>query len=103
MRALAQQLRAAETPTKALTRQFNQARRVAALMKHAHDQQAAQLHALRTHLNAAGIATADLGAHERRLRRTGPQAAHASDECGTDTGALDARRRHERQSRSPRM
>lgn len=68
MRALAQQLRAAETPTKALTRQFNQARRVAALMKHAHEQQAAQLHALRTRLNAAGIATADLGAHERRLR-----------------------------------
>lgn len=66
--ALAKQLAATNAPTKKLTNEFKEAIRVAGLMASKRKQEVQQLQALRSRLASAGIATAQLGNHERRLR-----------------------------------
>nr|WP_269450683.1 phage tail tape measure protein [Stenotrophomonas sp. MMGLT7] len=80
VRELAQQLAAAETPSKKLTNQFRDAQRVAGLMKDKHQQQAQQLQVLRNRMAEAGISTANLGTHERRLRGEVTQANAAIEQ-----------------------
>ncbi|AXB75459.1 phage tail tape measure protein [Novosphingobium sp. P6W] len=55
-------------PTKAMQREFAQARREAERLTNEHRQQSTRLQELRTRLSAAGISTRDLVNGERRLR-----------------------------------
>lgn len=68
VRTLAQQLKATDAPSQKLTADFERAVRVARELKVAHGQQEAALQRVRTRLEAAGVSTRDLVAHERRLR-----------------------------------
>lgn len=65
---LARQMNAAGVPTRAMTREFAQARREAAQLRTTHEQQQQQLQQLRTRLSGAGIDTRQLAQHERDLR-----------------------------------
>jgi TP901 family phage tail tape measure protein len=65
---LARQIGAAGAPTRAMSREFAQARREATQLRNAHDQQQQQLQQLRTRLSGAGIDTRQLAQHERDLR-----------------------------------
>ena len=65
---LARQMNAAGAPTRAMAREFAQARREAAQLRATHDQQQQQLQQLRTRLSGAGIDTRQLAQHERDLR-----------------------------------
>ncbi|HDS1091617.1 TPA: phage tail tape measure protein [Stenotrophomonas maltophilia] len=68
VRGLAAAVAAATQPSRALTKQFKDATRVAGLMKDKQQQQAAELQRLRSGLDRAGISTRNLGNDERRLR-----------------------------------
>ncbi|HYG07410.1 MAG TPA: phage tail tape measure protein [Stenotrophomonas sp.] len=68
VRTLAQQIKATDAPTQKLTADFDRAVRVARELKVAHSQQEAALQRVHSRLEAAGIGTRDLVAHERRLR-----------------------------------
>ncbi|AZK85845.1 phage tail tape measure protein [Xanthomonas oryzae] len=68
VRTLAQQMKAAGTPTAAMTAEFERAVRSARELKTAHGMQEAGLQRLRGRLETAGISTRELGTHERRLR-----------------------------------
>lgn len=65
---LAQRLRAAGPPTKAMQREFNQAVQAGQRLKELHRQQSVNLQGLRDRLYAAGISTKTLAAGERQLR-----------------------------------
>jgi TP901 family phage tail tape measure protein len=65
---LAARMRAAVAPSRALTKEFKDATRVAGLMKSKQQQQAAELQRLRSGLMRAGISTRDLSNGERKLR-----------------------------------
>lgn len=65
---LAARMKSAAGPSRALTKEFKDATRVAGLMKAKQGQQAAELQRLRDGLKRAGISTRDLSAGERRLR-----------------------------------
>ena len=69
-RAIAQ----TENPTRKMRAEFNRAKKEAAELSVTHQRQHGELQALRTRLNAAGIATRDLASHERRLRTEAAQA-----------------------------
>lgn len=77
VRALAQQIGAAGTPTKALNREYQAAIREAGRLKNQHQTQSQALQALRTRLREAGIDTRNLGQHERDLRTRTAQASQA--------------------------
>ena len=77
--ALAREMAATTTPTKALKREFDQAKRAAAQLTATHEQQQGQLQQLRTRLSGAGIETRNLAQHERTLR-TNIQATTAAME-----------------------
>lgn len=66
--ALARQIGAVGAPTRAMSRDFAQARREAAALRTTHDQQQQQLQQLRARLSGAGIDTRQLAQHERDLR-----------------------------------
>jgi len=68
VRTLAQQIKTTDSPTQKLTADFDRAVRVARELKVAHGQQEAALQRVRTRLEATGVSTRDLVAHERRLR-----------------------------------
>ena len=63
-RAMAQ----AETPTRAMTRDLERARREVASLTRQHEGETRQLHELRGALRDAGVATNDLARHDRELR-----------------------------------
>lgn len=65
---LAQKIKATETPTRAMTREFNAAVKSARALKDASQQQSQQLQVLRDRLSDAGVSTSKLGQHERTLR-----------------------------------
>lgn len=65
---LAATLRSAGPPTKAMVREFEQAKATSAKLKAAHEQQQAQLLQLRSRLSGAGIDTRNLSQNERELR-----------------------------------
>ncbi|CAN5694075.1 hypothetical protein BH11PSE6_BH11PSE6_14170 [soil metagenome] len=66
--ALAQQIRAADSPTKKLTADFAKAKREASALGDEHREQSVRLQQLRDRMAAAGVSTRDLVQHERRLR-----------------------------------
>jgi TP901 family phage tail tape measure protein len=65
---LAGEIKASDSPTKAMTAEFERAKRSAAQLTAAHDAQANKVRELRTRLTAAGIDTRNLSQHERDLR-----------------------------------
>src|SRR5450830_864883 len=67
--SLAAKMKQAETPTRAMTREFNAAVKAASALKTAGQEQAQQLQVMRERLASAGIGTKDLANHERTLRR----------------------------------
>ncbi|MDP1976263.1 phage tail protein [Undibacterium sp.] len=68
VKALAEQMRATQHPTRAMTREFDRATRAARLIKEQLQRESQQLQVLRSSLHAAGISTQQLSAHERTLR-----------------------------------
>ncbi|WP_162995593.1 phage tail tape measure protein [Janthinobacterium agaricidamnosum] len=66
---LAAKMKQTDTPTRAMTREFNAATKAAGALKTAGQQQAQQLQVMRERLAGAGIGTKDLANHERTLRR----------------------------------
>lgn len=91
---LAQQIAAAEKPTRALTREFNAAVREAGKLKDKHQAQTQQLQQLRGKLNEAGISTRQLGAGERDLRA---QVARTTQELKRQEAGLATLRDKEKQ------
>lgn len=75
--ALAQQMQATTTPTRAMTREFNQAVRSAQLLKERHGQQSIELQRLRDSLGRAGISSSSLARDERNLRQQIDQTSQA--------------------------
>lgn len=65
---LGRELATTATPTQAMRREFEQARRESSRLTQEQGQQVARLQLLRDRLSAAGISTRDLAAQERRLR-----------------------------------
>lgn len=65
---LARGIKETESPTRAMTREFNAAVRAARDLNNQHQQQSQKLQALRDRLSAAKVSTRDLGTHERQLR-----------------------------------
>ncbi|WP_375292452.1 phage tail tape measure protein [Sphingomonas melonis] len=65
---LARVMKAAENPTRAMTRDFNKAKLEAADLGRAFDQQQLRLQQVRDRLSATGISTRHLGAAEQALR-----------------------------------
>ncbi len=66
---LAREIANTSKPTKQLIRQFEQAKRRAALLKTEHLRQGQGLHKLRTSLKEAGISTRNLGEEQRQLKQ----------------------------------
>ena len=67
--ALGRALAQTQNPTRAMTREFEHAKRAMQQLKQQETTQTQQLQLLRQRLNAAGISTRSLGEHERRLRQ----------------------------------
>ncbi|WP_218165289.1 phage tail tape measure protein [Pseudomonas agarici] len=67
--ALGRALSQTQNPTRAMTREFEQAKRAMQQLKQQETAQTQQLQQMRQRLNAAGISTRSLGEHERRLRQ----------------------------------
>jgi TP901 family phage tail tape measure protein len=83
--ALGREIAQVEKPTRAMTRDFNAARREAAQLTAQHQAQTAELGQLRDRLRAAGVETTSLARHERELRT---QAAGATSEIEEQSRAL---------------
>ncbi|TDL95670.1 phage tail tape measure protein [Stutzerimonas stutzeri ATCC 17588 = LMG 11199] len=69
IKALSREMAAAETPTRALTREFQSAVRQGHALKQKHNEQQRELQGLRGKLGEAGISTRNLSDHERELRQ----------------------------------
>lgn len=67
--ALAREIAAAGTPTRAMSKDFKSAMREAQRLKDQHSKQSQVLQVLRTRLDGAGISTRNLGEGERNLRQ----------------------------------
>ena len=67
--ALGRALAQSQNPTRAMTREFEQAKRAMQQLKQQETAQTQQLQQMRQRLKAAGISTRSLGEHERRLRQ----------------------------------
>lgn len=90
VRQLAREIKTAEQPSEELTQRFEAAQRSAGRMKYQFQQSEKRLQVLRGQLNAAGISTRDLGAHERRLRTDMATATAAIDQQQKRLTALAA-------------
>lgn len=101
--ALARQIKEAGTPTRRLSREFNQARTVAGQLKIQHQQQSVELQRLRGGLDRAGISTRQLGTHERKLRGEIAAASAQMDAQRTRLAALDAAQARSRKIHSAGM
>ncbi|WP_238302840.1 phage tail tape measure protein [Sphingomonas phyllosphaerae] len=88
-RAMAQ----AETPTRAMTRDLERARREVASLTRQHEGEERQLHELRTALREAGVATNDLARHDRELRAAATGANRELEEQLRRTDQLADRQR----------
>lgn len=80
VRQLAQQIQATESPTKAMTKAFEAARREAGQLSTQHQEMTQRVQRQRDALNDAGLATTALASHQRRLK----------GEVQSTTAALDA-------------
>lgn len=85
VRELARAMAGVAAPSRAMTAEFNRARKEAAALKRTHEQQQQQLHGLRSRLSAAGISTRKLGDQERDLQRRIDETSRSID---TQTEAL---------------
>lgn len=65
---LARRMQAASTPSKALTKEFNQATASAKSLRQSHEQQSVKLQGLRDKLHGAGVSTKDLNKDNRQLK-----------------------------------
>lgn len=74
---LAQQMQGTTNPTRAMTREFNQAVRSAQQLKERHGQQSIELQRLRDNLSRTGISSSNLAQDERRLRQQIDQTSQA--------------------------
>ncbi|MBD3682994.1 phage tail tape measure protein [Stenotrophomonas sp. Br8] len=101
--ALARQIKEAGTPTRKLSREFNQARAAAAQLKGQHQQQSVELQRLRSGLDRAGISTRQLGTHERKLRGEIAAVSTQMDAQRTRLAALDAAQARSRKIHSAGM
>ncbi|MGH8817431.1 MAG: phage tail tape measure protein, partial [Achromobacter pestifer] len=77
--ALAQQMQASASPTRAMTREFNAAVRVAQQLKAKHSEQSIELQRLRNNLNNAGLSASNLARDEQGLRQRIDQTNAALD------------------------
>lgn len=64
---LAREMQQTASPTRAMTREFERAKREAQELSRQHDTETRELQTLRDRLRAAGVATRDLARHERQL------------------------------------
>lgn len=76
---LAQQMQRTTSPTRAMTREFNQAVRAAQQLKERHGQQSVELQRLRDNLSRAGLSTSNLARDERNLRQKIDSTSQALD------------------------
>lgn len=97
---LAQGMRAAGTPTQAMTREFERAKRAAAALRTTHEQQTLQLQQLRTRLSGAGIDTRRLAQHELTLRNNIDAATRAMQQQQRQLAELAARERRVNDARN---
>lgn len=74
---LAQQIQSTTSPTRSMTREFNQAVRSAQQLKERHGQQSIELQKLRDNLSRTGISSSNLAQDERRLRQQIDQTSQA--------------------------
>lgn len=87
VRALAQQLKATDAPTRAMQREFSKAKSEAAALGQQQEKMGVQAQVLRDRLSAAGISTRNLGEHERQLRG---RIESATQSIARKTAALQA-------------
>ncbi|MBC3911392.1 hypothetical protein [Undibacterium umbellatum] len=93
VKALAEQMRNTQHPTRAMTREFERATRAARLIKEQLQRESQQLQVLRSSLHAAGISTQQLSAHERTLRNN--MAATSAQIVAQQQHLATLSRRHE--------
>ncbi|MDH4743145.1 phage tail tape measure protein [Sphingomonas sp. CBMAI 2297] len=98
--SLARQMREAANPSRALTREFEQAKRAAAALKLQHEQESAELQRMRDRLRAAGVGTNDLVHHERELRAAMERTNREIQEQSRRLQQVDARARRFAEARS---
>ncbi|WP_294319695.1 phage tail tape measure protein [uncultured Sphingomonas sp.] len=89
--ALGRELAQTATPTKAMAREFEKAKREAAQLETQHRSQTAQLQDLRTRLRDAGIETRDLARHDRELRDRSRDLTRQLEEQGRELEQLTNR------------
>ncbi|MBR8055656.1 phage tail tape measure protein [Burkholderia vietnamiensis] len=88
---LARTIGSTGTPTKKMIAEFERAKRTAAQLTAAHDQQADKVRELRTRLSAAGIDTRNLSQHERELRTSMASTIRVMTQQQNELAALTAR------------
>lgn len=89
--ALGRELAQTATPTKAMARDFEKAKREAAQLEAQHRSQTTQLQDLRTRLRDAGIETRDLARHDRELRDRSRTLTNSLEEQGRELERLTNR------------
>ncbi|WP_288413505.1 phage tail tape measure protein [uncultured Sphingomonas sp.] len=89
--ALGREIAQVATPTKAMTREFEKAKREAAQLESQHQTQTQQLQDLRTRLREAGIDTRNLAHHDRDLRDRSRDLTRTLDEQGRELERLTGR------------
>lgn len=87
---LQKNMAAATTPTKAMTREFEQAQEAAKRLKSEHGQLIQKQQQLRTTLAAAGISTKSLSTHQKELKTNTAQAAAALSQEEAKLKAVNA-------------
>ncbi|RRV04426.1 phage tail tape measure protein [Pseudomonas sp. v388] len=92
---LGQALAQTQNPTRAMAREFEQAKRNLQQLAMQENAQTRQLQQMRATLQAAGISTRDLGMHERRLRQ---DISAANNQMEAQRRRLDALARQQRQA-----
>lgn len=89
--ALGREIAQVATPTKAMTREFEKAKREAAQLESQHQTQTQQLQDLRTRLREAGIDTRNLAQHDRDLRDRSSDLTRTLEEQGRELERLTGR------------
>ena len=89
--ALGRELAQTATPTKAMSREFEKAKRESAQLEAQHRSQTTQLQDLRTRLRDAGIETRDLARHDRDLRDRSRALTNSLEEQGRELERLTNR------------
>ncbi|KQM21735.1 phage tail tape measure protein [Sphingomonas sp. Leaf24] len=89
--ALGREIAQTANPTKALTREFEKAKREAGQLESQHRGQTQQLQELRTRLREAGIDTRDLARHDRELRDRSRDLTRTLEDQGRELERLTGR------------